>query len=76
MEKELNIDWEEVQRRVEEAQKDSMPKEDLTPYIGEWVALRHGYVVCNGLSPSELIAHPDYQQGDTLLPVPQPGFRA
>ena len=51
-----------------------MPKEDLAPYAGLWVALRNGYVVASATDASLLCQRNNVQHGDTLMPVPRPGL--
>lgn len=46
------------------------PKEDLTPYAGQWVALREGYVVASDLSAVALRAQEGVSSTDTLMPIP------
>jgi Family of unknown function (DUF5678) len=58
---------------VLEHQQAIMPREDLKPYAGQWVALRDGHVVASDLDPVALRDRPDVQDTDTLMPVPPPG---
>jgi ubiquinone biosynthesis protein UbiJ len=51
------------------AQTELDPREDLTPYLGEWVALRNGKVVASEKKALELRAHPEVEDGDVLMPV-------
>jgi hypothetical protein len=55
---------------LEEAQSRVMPKEDLTPYAGQWVALREGHVVAAELDPVALRERADVLPSDDLMPVP------
>ena len=52
------------------AQERVMPKEDLTPYAGQWVALRDGHVVAAELDPIALREREDVLPSDDLMPVP------
>ena len=54
---------------AEEVQADSMPKEDLRPFAGEWVALRHGYVVEHDRDLARLREHPSVRVDDVFFPV-------
>ncbi len=58
---------------VTERQQAIMPREDLKPYAGQWVALREGHVVASDLDPVALRDRPDVEDTDTLMPVPPPG---
>lgn len=51
-------------------QQRTLPKDDLRPYAGQWVALRDGRVVTSALDPVTLRDHPDVRQDDLLTPVP------
>jgi hypothetical protein len=44
--------------------------DDLTPYKGEWVALRDGHVVAHGDSPEILRKSDSVKESDALLLVP------
>jgi hypothetical protein len=46
---------------------------DLTPYAGQWVALRDGEVVASDLDAVALRYRPEVLPTDALLPVPDPG---
>lgn len=50
-----------------------MPKEDLTPYAGHWVALRDGYVIASALDAVTLRAQPEIHEDDVLIPVRRHG---
>ena len=54
---------------VERAQEELAPKEDLSEYAGQWVALRDGRVVANDIDPSRLRENPDVHEGDVIVPV-------
>ena len=58
---------------VAEIQQESLPKQDLSPYAGQWVALRDGLVVASDLDPVALRDNPVVRASDTLLPVPPAG---
>ena len=47
-----------------------LPKEDLSPYAGQWVALRDGHVVASDLDPVALRDKPEVRADDMLMPVP------
>jgi hypothetical protein len=55
---------------LQRAQQAVMPKDDLSPYAGKWVALRDGHVVATDTSGVTLGKHPDVRPGDMLLAVP------
>ncbi|HWM64723.1 MAG TPA: hypothetical protein VNP96_12135 [Solirubrobacterales bacterium] len=44
-------------------------KEDLTPYLGKWVALRNGKVVMSDLSVERLRSHSEVRDTDVIVPV-------
>ena len=45
------------------------PKEDLTPYLGKWVALRAGKVIASDLSAEKLRSHRKVKATDVIVPV-------
>ena len=45
------------------------PKEDLTPYLGKWVALRAGKVIASDLSAEKLRSHSEVKDADVIVPV-------
>jgi hypothetical protein len=57
----------------QKAQQDSLPDEDLRPYAGQWVAIRHGHVVASALDPVVLREMPEVESTDLLTPVPAAG---
>jgi Family of unknown function (DUF5678) len=60
---------EELER--EQAKLD--PKDDLSPYEGQWVALRDGRVVASDLDPVVLRDKPEVTEDDVLMLVPTGG---
>lgn len=54
-----------------QAQAELEPKEDLTPFMGKWVALRSGRVVASDLSAKGLRDNPEVRPTDALIPVPR-----
>jgi hypothetical protein len=54
---------------VQEIQRELAPKEDLTQYAGQWVALRDGFVVAHALDAVTLRENPDVSETDTIMPV-------
>jgi hypothetical protein len=60
---------EEIQRE----QTQSIPRMDLSPYAGQWVAIRGDRVVASDLDAVALRNLPEVKETDTLLPVPDPG---
>lgn len=58
---------------IQSQQQAIMPREDLKPYAGQWVALRDGQVVASDLDPLALRDNPSVTETDTLMPVPPPG---
>jgi hypothetical protein len=51
-------------------QSDLVIREDLTPYAGSWVAIRHGKVVASALDSVELRDTTEVHDDDVLMPVP------
>jgi hypothetical protein len=45
------------------------PREDLSPYVGQWVALRDGRVIAHDLELDRLRAHPEVRDDDVIVPV-------
>jgi hypothetical protein len=62
-----------VIQEIQREQQAMMPKEDLTAYAGQWVALRGGRVVASDLDPVALRDNPAVSEGDTLILVPAQG---
>lgn len=50
-------------------QQDLAPKDDLTPYAGRWVALRHGHVVGYARDVGDLLDQPEVEPTDAVLAV-------
>jgi hypothetical protein len=46
-------------------------KEDLTPYMGKWVALRGGKVIASDLSAKGLRDKPEVRPTDAIVSVPR-----
>lgn len=57
-------------KEIKREQAKSLPREDLAPYAGQWVALREGVVVAADLNPVSLRDNPAVQASDALQPVP------
>jgi hypothetical protein len=57
-------------KEVEEVHQD-WPKEDLRPFAGEWVALRHGDVVEHDRDLARLREHPSVRIDDVFFLVPR-----
>jgi hypothetical protein len=57
----------------EQAQQNALPKDDLTPYAGQWVALRDGHVIASDLDAVALRDNPVVTSEDALQPVPPSG---
>jgi len=53
------------------AQAAHWPKEDLSPYMGRWIAIRDGKVVASDLSLSALRSQPEVKPSDVFMPVPR-----
>lgn len=49
-----------------------MPKGDLAPYAGQWVALRNGEVVASDIGAEQLREHDEVRDDDMLVPVGHP----
>jgi hypothetical protein len=58
-------------QELEQLQQDLAPKEDLTPHVGRWVALREGHVIAVADDPAELRASRDVGENDVILLVPR-----
>lgn len=58
-------------REIEQQQRDSMPKEDLSPFVGEWVALRNGRVVDHDSDFRSLRKKPGVREDDVTVRVPE-----
>lgn len=56
----------EIQRQ----QAQTISREDLRPYAGQWVALRDGKVIASDLDAVALRNRPEVTDDDLLLPVP------
>ncbi len=54
---------------VENAQEALVPRDELEPYAGQWVALREGRVVASAHDPTTLRANPEVLPDDVLLAV-------
>lgn len=59
---------------LNKAQQSVLPKEDLRPYEGLWVALRDGRVIASDVDAVALRANPEVTEDDALLPVPVGGI--
>jgi hypothetical protein len=59
--------------RIQTAQRETIPHEDLSPYAGQWVALRDGHVVASDIDAVALRANPEVGEDDMLVPVPRDG---
>jgi hypothetical protein len=59
------------QMTVAESQQTMVPKEDLTPYKGRWVALRDGHVVADAHSAISLRNDDRVGVTDMIMPVPE-----
>lgn len=58
---------------VEEAERQQqrvLPKDDLSPYAGQWVALRNGRVIASDVSGVALRDNAEVREDDMLVPVP------
>jgi len=62
-----------VVHEIEREQSESMPQEDLSPFAGQWVAIRNGKVIANELDSVALRNNPEVESDDLLLPVPDQG---
>jgi hypothetical protein len=58
---------------IKREQDESMPREDLVPFAGQWVAIRNGKVIASDLDALSLRNQPEVGPGDLLLPVPDQG---
>jgi hypothetical protein len=55
------------------ANTEPIAREDLTPYIGEWVALRAGYVVAHNSELGDLFADEAVLRSDVAIFCHRPG---
>jgi hypothetical protein len=55
---------------LDRKQAEILPKEDLTPYAGRWVALRDGHVVASDVDAVSLRNRPEVTEDDVIAPVP------
>jgi hypothetical protein len=53
-------------RRQQEA---LMPRGDLAPYGGKWVAVRDGEIIASDIDPERLRQREDVQPDDALMPI-------
>jgi hypothetical protein len=56
---------------VEREQEKLVPKDDLKPYAGQWVALREGHVIASDLDAVALRDKPEVRDDDAIIPVPR-----
>lgn len=56
--------------QLEKEQDKVLAHEDLSPYRGQWVALRSGRVIASDVDADSLRANPAVQEDDILTPVP------
>lgn len=54
---------------AERLQDELSPKEDLSPYAGQWVALRDGRVVASDIDPTRLRENAEVRERDIIIPV-------
>jgi hypothetical protein len=54
---------------LSQSQAELGPKEDLTPYMGKWVALRNGKVIASDLSADRLRSQAEVRPTDVIVPV-------
>ena len=47
--------------------------DDLTPFQGQWVAVRAGHVVASDVDPARLLKDPRVDPSDRLVAVGTPG---
>jgi hypothetical protein len=58
---------------IQHQQDETMPREDLSRFAGQWVALRDGRVVASDIDPVALRDNPQVTATDDLVPVPADG---
>lgn len=58
------------QQRFERAQDDTMPRESLAAFRGQWVVLRDGLVVAANIDAVLLYNDDPVRAGDVLVAVP------
>lgn len=54
---------------IQREQEAIMPKGDLAPYAGQWVAVRDGVIIASDISPTRLREHEDVRSDDVLVPI-------
>ena len=58
---------------IQHSQNEAMPREDLSQYAGQWVALRQGRVIASDIDAVALRNNPEVSRDDDILPVPADG---
>ena len=58
---------------IQREQQEIMPRDDLRPYEGQWVALRDGHVVASDIDAVALRNNEAVRETDVLIPVPLDG---
>lgn len=58
---------------IQQEQEQTLPRDDLSPYAGQWVALRDGHVIASDIDVVALRSNPEVQESDALIPVPRDG---
>ena len=61
-----------VLEELEKSQDELVVEDDLTPYAGQWVAIRYGHVVAHDVDPAHLRENPDVEPNDVILAVGNP----
>ena len=56
---------EEIQRHQEAA----MPRGDLEPYAGKWIAVRNGEIIASDITLARLREHPEVLSSDVCHPI-------
>lgn len=59
-------------QNIQRQQQAVMPKGDLAPYAGQWVALRNGEVIASDMDAKRLREHMEVREDDVLVPVGHP----
>jgi Family of unknown function (DUF5678) len=59
-------------KEIQREQQVLMPKGDLAPYAGQWVALRNGEIIASDIDAEQLKEHLEVKDDDILVPVGHP----
>lgn len=55
--------------KIQRQQEAAMPRGDLAPYAGKWIAVRDGEIVASDISLDRLRQHPEVRPSDVCHPI-------